>query len=201
MKFSLRSNPLASVFILTGLCGFSALLASPWANAEPLPLTAIVVKQKSKLPPVPKPKCLKWTEQVVPFNLVLPKTFASGCGYYIPLRGNNETTIAYVLKNGVNPNLPAQLGELTPKFERQLDGFVEKAEALKIVQYSPNTLGSQKQIENITQNIVFVEDSGGLCKRFDRRVVCLESRALSNLQLVQMLKARPEPAPRPSFRK
>jgi hypothetical protein len=150
------------------------------------------VKQRSKLPPVPAPKCLKWTERVVPFNLVLPTTFASGCGYYIPLGGNNEATVSYVLKNGVNPNLPAQLGELTPKFERQLDTLVEKAQALKILQYSPNTIGSQKLLENIPQDLVFVDDAGNLCKRFDRPVVCLDSPALTTRQLVQVLKPRPE---------
>lgn len=194
MKFSCRLIILTIGLTLNNSGDFTAILISDAADAQPISATAVST-QKSKLPPVPTLKCLKWTEQVVPFNLVLPTALASGCGYYIPIGGNNETTIAYVLKNGVNPNLPAQLGELTPKFERQLDGLVEASQALKIVQYSPNTLGSQKQIENIPPEVVFVNDSGGLCKHFDRQVVCLESRALSNRQLVQMLKPHPETLP------
>ena len=140
------------------------------------------------------PKCLKWTEQIVPFNLTLPPTFANGCGYYIALGGNNETTIAYVFKNGVNPNLPSQLGELTPQFERQLNNLVDASQALKIGQYSLNTVGSQP-LTNISPEVVFVDEGGGLCKRFDRRVVCLETRALTNRQLVQMFQLRPEKRP------
>jgi hypothetical protein len=149
-------------------------------------------RSSKPLPPVPKPKCLKWTAQVVPINLVLPPSLTNGCGYYIPLEGNNEATIGYVLKNGVNPNLPAQLGQLPPQFERQLDDWVERSQALKILHYSPNTLGAQKKLENIPPHLAFVEDSGQICQKFDRTVVCLESRLLTNRQLVQMLK-QPNP--------
>lgn len=124
-----------------------------------------------------------------PVRNALPTQFDQGCVLSFNHGGNNQAVEAYVLKKGVRPTVPSQAGPMNAQQINSLNALVEQGQAIKMYWYSPNTIGAQTQVNAIPKDLAFVDEGGMICKRLDRRVLCLASRALTNQEIVKFLRA------------
>ena len=133
----------------------------------------------------------------------LPDGFKQGCIFF---QDNNAIDVAYVLKDGIEPNASLTNGQFYDyyggvpgfgsgsragvSFERAeesrqaLETLMRRSQALMITWLTP-TNGSLPYLNSIPKGKAFVRNDGMVCFS----TVCLKSRAVSNQELARILEA------------